>query len=269
MGPGFDSNQRCILIMKKFVLLGLVVVLFLTGCSKPYVQDPYKKYTKYSAADLYQRAQHAMQKHNYETAVKEYEALDGLYPFSEQAQRSRMDVIYAYYMNEDQTSTVIAADRYLHLQPRSKYADYVYYMRGVASFSKGQSWLQKRFNVSPADRDPERLMEAYQSFRSVVDRYPNSIYRKDCELRMAYLRNLIAEHYMRVANYYYSVDAYVAAADRASNVVSHFQGAKQVPDALAMLFNCYRRLHLADRAQQSYAILKANYPDSRAFRALS
>jgi outer membrane protein assembly factor BamD len=141
-------------------------------------------------------------------------------------------------------------------------------MRGVASFSKGQSWLQKRFNVSPADRDPERLMDAYQSFRTVVNNYPKSIYRQDSELRMSYLRNLMAEHYMRVAKYYYSIDAYVAAADRASDVVSHFQGARQVPDAWALLYQCYTRLHLPDRAKQTYDILKANYPDSRAFRSL-
>jgi outer membrane protein assembly factor BamD len=254
--------------MKKFALLALFAALFLTACSKPYVQDPYKKYTQYSAVELYNRAQVAMKKHNYDTAVKQYQALDGLYPFSKYAKRGRVDVIYAYYKNGDQTSTVVAAERYLHLQPRSRYADYAYYMRGVASFSKGQSWLQKKFNVSPADRDPERLLQAYQSFRTVVNRYPNSQYRQDSELRMSYLRNLIAEHYMRVAKYYYSVDAYVAAADRASDVVSHFQGAKQVPAALAMLYQSYKRLHLPGRAQQSYDILKANYPTSRAFKAL-
>ena len=254
--------------MKKFALIGLCAVLFLAGCSRPYVQDPYKKYAKYSAAELYAKAQDSLRKKNYDTAVKDFEALDGLYPFGKYAKRARLDVIYAYYMSDDDTSTVVAAERYLHLQPRSSGADYANYMRGVASFSKGQSWLQKKFNVSPADRDPKRLYQAYDSFRTVVQDYPNSIYFKDSALRMSYIRNLIAEHSMRVARYYYSIKAYVAAADRASEIVSHFQGATQMPEALALLVKCYRQLDLPERAEQSDEILKANYPDSKAYRSL-
>jgi outer membrane protein assembly factor BamD len=218
--------------------------------------------------ELYAKAQASLKKKNYDTAVKDFEALDGLYPFGKYAKRARLDVIYAYYMNGDDASTVVAAERYLHLQPRSKGADYANYMRGVASFSKGQSWLQKKFNVSPADRDSKRLYQAYDSFKTVVQDYPDSIYVKDSELRMAYIRNLIAEHSMRVARYYYSIKAYVAAADRASEIVSHLQEAKQVPDALAMLVESYRQLNLPERAEESYAILKANYPDSKAYRSL-
>lgn len=255
--------------MKKIALMCLCAALFLVGCSKPYVQDPYKKYAKYSASDLYSKAQIAMKKERYDTAVKDYEALDGLYPFNKYSKRGRLDVIYAYYMNGDEASSIVAAERYLHLQPRSQGADYAYYMRGVASFSKGQSWLQKKFNVSPADRDSARLLQAYNSFKTLVQRYPHSIYKKDSELRMAYIRNLLAEHYMRVSRYYYSMKAYVASADRASRVVSHFHGAKQTPEALAMLVRSYRKLKLPKRADESYAVLKANYPYSKAFQSLS
>jgi outer membrane protein assembly factor BamD len=255
--------------MKKIALIfSICGALLLSGCAQPYVKDPYKKYAKYSAHDLYAKAQKAMKNKHYDTAVQDFEALDGLYPFDTYARKARLEVIYAYYMNEDETSTVVAAERYLHLQPRSKGAAYAYYMRGIASFSKGQSWLQKKFNVSPADRDPARLLQAYSSFRTVVMRYPTSIYKKDSQLRMAYIRNLLAEHYMRVARYYYSINAYVAAANRASKVVSRYQGARQMPDALAMLVKSYRKLKLPSRAAQSYAILKANYPSSAAYKSL-
>lgn len=254
--------------MKKFVLLCLCGVLFLVGCTSPYVQDPYKKYAKYSAADLYAKADKALQRGHYSNAVKNYEALDGLYPFNRFAKQARLDIIYAYYMNGDDTSAVVAAERYLHLQPRSKHADYAYYLRGVASFAKGQSWLQKSFNVSPADRDSKRLYQAYNSFRTIVQDYPHSIYRKDAELRIAYIRNLLAEHTMRVAKYYYSIKAYVAAANRASQIVMHYQGVRQTPEALAMLVHCNRALHLPNRAYKSYAVLKANYPHSAAYRSL-
>lgn len=255
--------------MKKIIVVGLVVVaLSLGACSRPFVRDPYKKYTKYSATQLYNKAQTAMRNKNFDRAVAYLEALDGVYPFNRYASRAQLDAIYAYYEVGDDPSTLVAAERYIRLHPRSKDTAYAYYMAGIANFSKGQSWLQKKFNVSPADRDPKRLMEAYASFKMLLDRFPNSRYAKDTRLRVAYIRNLLADHAMRVSDYYFSIDAYVASANRASEVVSHFQGSDQVPRALAMLVKSYRKLKLPKKAAASYALLKANYPHSAAFRSV-
>lgn len=254
--------------MKKLLLTCLTTVFFLTGCNQAYIQDPYKDYEKYTALELYSRAKASLEQKKYDKAVKDFEALDGLYPFNKYAKQARLDIIYAYHKSGDDDATIVAADRYLHLQPRSKEAEYAYYMKGVASFSKGQSWLQKKFNVSAADRDPKRLMQAYQAFQTLVHFYPHSQYKDDAKLRMAYIRDLLAQHEMRVADYYYSRQAYLAAANRASTVVSHFQQSSQVADALAMLVKCYRHLKLPKLAAQSLAVLQKGYPNSKALKSL-
>ena len=254
--------------MKKLLLTCLSAAFFLTGCHEAYVQDPYKNYEKFSAAELYTRAKASLDKKKYDKAVQDFEALDGLYPFNPYAKQARLDIIAAYHKSGDDDATIVAADRYLHLQPRSKEAEYAYYMKGVASFSRGQSWLQKKFNVSAADRDPKRLLQAYQAFKTVVTAYPNSQYKQDSQERMTYIRSLLAQHELRVADYYYAREAYVAAANRAAKVVSQFKQSGHVADALAMMVKCYRKLHLTDQAELSYARLQKDYPTSKAFLAL-
>ena len=78
---------------------------------------------------------------------------------------------------------------------------------------------------------------------------------------MVYIRNAIARNNLKVADYYYSRHAYVAALNRARTVVFKFQGAPTVPDALVMMYKCYQKLNLTKDAQATLKVLQLNYPD--------
>ncbi|MBK8068386.1 MAG: outer membrane protein assembly factor BamD [Rhodanobacteraceae bacterium] len=51
--------------------------------------------------------------------------------------------------------------------------------------------------------------------RTVVQRYPKSVYAHDARRRMVYLRNRLADFEVNVAHYYEERGAWVAAAQRA------------------------------------------------------
>lgn len=254
--------------MKKIILTLALTLAFLAGCSQPYEKDPYRSYHKYTAAQLFNKAKKSIKKENFDVATKQLEALDGIYPFGPYAKTAQLDLIYAYYMNGEDASAVVAADRYVRLYPRSKDTAYAYYLRGLASFSVGESWLQRKLKVDPSQRDTSKLYDAYASFRAVVVYFPKSSYAADSALRMSYIRNLIAGHYMTIAEYYYSQKAYVAAANRASDVVQEFQESDKVPSALAMMVKSYRKMGLTKLAHKSYLLLAKDYPQSKAFRSV-
>ncbi len=252
--------------MKKILLL-LLLVSMIVGCSDK-DHDQFAAFRGHKAVDIYSKGEKALAEKNYDDAVKYFEALDALYPFGAYAQQGQLDIIYAYYMDNDIPSAIAASDRYVRLYPRGKHVDYAYYMRGVLGFSLGLSWLQKHVGVDPAPRDISSLQQSFSSFAILVQLYPNSPYAPDSLVRMAYIRNLMAKREVETAEFYMDRAAYVAAANRASYVVQHFNGSPQVAKALAIMVKAYTKLKLAKLAQSSYDVLQASYPNSREARRL-
>lgn len=248
--------------MKKLVLVVLSLAL-LAGCAKKDFATDYSAYQGKTAAQIYNEGKTDMDHGNYSHAVKAFEAMDAIYPFGPYAQQAQLDIIYAYYKSGDNTSAIIAADRYIHLYPRSKDVPYAYYMKGIVSFQPSGTWLQERFGSDRAQHDESGLQQAYADFAVVSEQYPNSEYAPDSRVRMAYIRNELAQHQLEVGQFYYEHKAYVASANRALNVVEHYEGAPQVIPALAILVRSYRNLQLNQEADYYTKLLKANYPNSQ------
>ena len=81
---------------------------------------------------------------------------------------------------------------------------------------------------------------------------------------MVFLRNNLAQYEMHVADYYMRRGAYVAAANRAKQVIESYQGTPAVPEALVIMVRAYRKLGLDDLAADAERVLKLNYPERAA-----
>jgi outer membrane protein assembly factor BamD len=244
--------------MKKFILL-CVSVLILAGCAnKPYVDNlaPYRKLT---ARQLYTGALQNMRKENYNEATKQFNAMDSLYPFGPYAQKGQLDTIYAYYMNDDKLEAEVAADRYIHLYPQGNNVDYAYYMKGLVNYRQGLSWLQRMWGVNPASRQATNMQVSFAAFNQLVQRFPNSQYTNDALLRMAYIRNILAEHQLAVAQYYMKRKAYVAVVNRINYVIENFSGSSSIQSALLMGIKAYKKLGLPNMMHQYQEIYQLNF----------
>ena len=252
--------------MKKIIVLisYLIWTIILSGCAHSNV-DEFAAFRAKTDSELLDSAENALAKKDYSKSVKLFEALDAIYPFGSYAEQGQLDIIYAYYKQGDDISALVAADRYTRLYPRGNHADYAYYMEGILAFSQNLSWLQKLVNIDPSSLDVSNLRQSFYSFQSVVVYFPNSIYAPDAKLHMAYIRNVMANRDILIAQFYMQRKAYVAAVNRASTVVQHYQGSPQVRDALVIMVKAYRRLGLTQMAEASAQVLSASYPDSKAF----
>ena len=162
-----------------------------------------------------------------------------------------------------------AADRYIRLYPRGRHVDYAHYMNGLIHFEQGGTWAQKLAHSDPAPHDLADKQQAFTAFSHIMHYYPHSLYAADSALRMAYIRNMVARKQILVAEYYFKRKAYVAAANRASYVVKHFNGTPEVQNALVIMVKAYRKLNLEQLADNSLRILQASYPDSEQLKELS
>lgn len=247
--------------MKK-ILIFLFAIL-LVGCSSNSNTDKYAAYRSLSEDQLYTDAQQAIVKGHYRVAVNSLEALDFMYPFGPYSRQARLDIIYAYYISKDNASALASADRYLRLYPNGPHAGYAYYMQGLINYEMGESQLRLRFHVDSALVDLSSKKQAYASFNTVVTQFPNSPYAKDSALRMAYIRNMIARKNVDIARFYYLRKGYVAAVNRASYVVSHFEGSPEVLPALVIMIKSYRAMGLTKMENKTLRLLENSYPNSK------
>lgn len=254
--------------MKKLLFIVVVLLeLIVIGCTKKNV-DPYCVSRNKTPMELLNTGEKALAKENYVEAVKNFKALNAIYPFWPRAQQAELDTIYAYYKSGDMASAIIAADRYIHLYPQGLHVDYAYYMRGVIGFDFGLSCLQKLADVNPAAHDVSTLQQSFAAFTTLVQNFPHSLYISDALTRMRYIRNLMAQREITIAEFYMKRYAYLAAANRASYVVQHFQGSPQVIKGLAIMVQAYRALNLPKIADSIYHLLQTNYPDAPELKLL-
>lgn len=248
-------------MMKRLLILLLAsTALILSACSDKGLHVSYAAYRNKTAEQLYNESVKDLKKGHDGRAVKALEAQNALYPFGAYAEQGSINMVYAYYENDEPDEAQAAADRYLRLYPRGNYSDYAYYMKGVVAFKQGYTWLQRKAGVDRSSRDLSNLKNAYMAFNQLVTEFPQSPYVPDAILRMRYIRNLYAKHNFDLAQFYYDKKAYVAAANRANEVVVHYAHSPYVIKALKIMIRSYRKLGLADMANNTQKILTASYP---------
>lgn len=239
----------------------LAFTLALGGCGLlPKVKD---ETAGWSAQKLYAEAKDNLNEGNYERAVKLFETLESRYPFGRYAQQAQLEVAYAYYKDNEPISAVAACDRFIKLHPNHPNVDYAYYLKGLANFNDDLGFLGKVVDQDLSERDPRAARDAFLAFKELVTRFPDSKYAADSAARMNYLVNALASHEVHVAKYYLKREAWVAAANRAKEVLKTYPEAPALEEALAIMVLTYDKLKLPDLRDDAQRVLNLNFPNSK------
>jgi outer membrane protein assembly factor BamD len=121
-------------------------------------------------------------------------------------------------------------------------------------------FLQKVWTLDASRRDLATPQQAYNDFKIVTERYPNSRYAGDARQRMVALRNLFARHELDIALYYLRRGAWVAAADRAKYMLETYPQTEYQNDAVATLGEAYTQLGNTTLAADARRVLQQNDP---------
>lgn len=212
-----------------------------------------------SARQLYQKANGEMRGNRFADAIESYTLLESRYPFGRYAQQAQLELAFLYYRQSNMDSAISSADRFIRLNPQHSHVDYAYYMKGLANFDKSKSFLNFILPRNPSDKDPAPLLAAFDIFKELIQKFPDSDYADDAKQRMIYLRNELAEHELTVADFYMRRGAYVAAANRAKYAMEKYQGAPIMPQAVYTLELAYRQLGINDLAYDTHKVYASNY----------
>lgn len=250
-----------ILPLIQTLLLALFTCSVLNGCAifgAPTQLDDTKGW---QADRIYEEGALKMSESNYDEALRYFQVLESRFPHGKYATQAQLEIIYAHYKKNDPVSTIAAADRFIKLHPNHKNVDYAYYLKGLATFNE-RGVFEKLTKQQINDRDPKALKLSFAALKELVDRYPNSRYIKDAQLRMLYIVNTLAQHEMHVATYYMDRKAYLAALNRAKYVLEYYPKSTSVEQALVIMVSAYDYMELSDLKEDSLRVLKTNYPDN-------
>jgi outer membrane protein assembly factor BamD len=252
--------------MRRFpVSILILFLLVLSGCAS-LDEDPTKGW---SAQRLYTEGKTALANKEYTSAISNFEKLEARYPYGPYAEQAMLEIAYAYYKSDEMASAIAAANRFVRTHPTHPHVDYAYYLMGLASFDEERSSLEKIFGTGdPSKRDPRALHDAYEAFKEVAQRFPNSKYADDSRKRLVSLLNAMAMSELHAANYYFARGAYVATVNRTKNVIENYQRTPAVEEALGLQALAYREMGLTDLMHDTRRVLEKNFPASHYLKKL-
>lgn len=203
--------------------------------------------------ELYNQALANMRAGRLTEASRKFEALDKQHPYSEFARKAMVLNSFATYRMGRYSDSINWARRYISLYPNSEDTAYAYYLIGLSYYRQ----------IPEVTRDQRVTRRAIQAFNEIIQRYPDSEYVPDAEVKLRFARDQLAGKEMQIGRYYQERKEYAAAVNRFRTVVEVYPNTRQVEEALARLVEVYYAMGLTGDAQAAAAVLGHNYPDSQ------
>lgn len=237
----------------------LLAAAMLAGCGTTKEED---KTAAWSPNRIYAEAKDEMSGGGWDKAVPLLEKLEGRAAGTPLAQQAQLDRAYAQYKSGEQAQALATLDRFIKLHPTSPALDYALYLKGIVNFNDNLgmfSWLTRQ---DLSERDQKAAKESFESFRELVNRFPESRYAPDARARMTYIVNSLAQYEVHVARYYMNRGAYVAAINRAQAAIADYREVPAIEEALFILVRSYDALGMTQLRDDARRVLETNYPQS-------
>lgn len=185
-------------------------------------------------------------------AIKYFQEIERLYPYSEWAKRSVIMQAYSQHKAKEYEESRSTAQRFLDTYPGDEDAPYAAYLMALSYYDQ----------IDDVGRDQGVTFQALQSLRGVIEQYPDSDYARSAMLKFELAFDHLAGKEMEIGRYYLKRGNNTAAINRFRTVVQDYQTTTHTAEALHRLTEAYLGLGLTDEAQTSAAILGHNYQSS-------
>lgn len=243
------------LAAKQLVIMAPVIIL--SACSG--LPDKGDELAALSPTNIYSQAEEAMNAGDWTKCTQYFTALQGRDPFGPLVQQAQLNAAYCYYRDNEIASANQVLDRFIQLYPNHQFIDYALYMKGLSNFNDDLGLFGRFSGQDLSERDPQAMLQSYEMFKSLVERFPHSQYTPDAVQRLRYIVNALASHEMHVAQYYFRRSAYPAAINRAQNALKKYEGAPANQESLKIMIQSYRALGEKQLAADAEKVMQATY----------
>lgn len=250
-------------VMRKILFYSIASTLtlsLLSGCGL--LPEKKDKTLNWSASQLYAEAKDELDNGGFDQATKLFQTLETRYPFGTYAQQAMMDTAYAYYRQGETQQALSTIDRFIKSYPNQEHVDYMYYLRGLVNLGDNTSIFDRFVHQDRSERDPQSLKDAFDSFKLLADKFPQSQYTPDAIIKMKYIVSMLVKYEMHVANYYYRRGAYISAINRAQKVLTEYPNSVLTKDALVLMRASYDAIGDTKLSADTKRVLADNFPNA-------
>jgi len=235
-----------------------ICALWLTGCSTATVD----KTIGMSPNAIYEEAKDQMDNGQWDKAIPYLEKLEARAAGTPLAQQAQLDKAFAHYKSGEPAQALATLDRFMKLHPASPALDYALYLKGLVNFNDDLGMFSALSRQDLSERDQKASKEAFESFRELVIRFPDSRYATDASQRMNYIVSSLAQYEVHVARYYFKRGAYLAAINRAQTAIADYREVPAQEEALFIIYKSYEALGMDALRDDAKRVLMVNYPQS-------
>lgn len=240
----------------------VALALLLSGCAA--MEDPVKYAKRKMIVNdsdgkplekpevMFDKAMAMVGKKQYSEAIKVFDEIEELYPFSRFAQRAMVISAYVNYREKNYTVTEAIMERFVDTYRNYKDLDYAYYLKAMAQYNQ----------IKDIRHDHEVAMKAHNSMLSIMALFPNSPYAHEVEDRVLVARYYLAAKDVDVGRFYMKSRDYLAAMLRFNKYLSEYPDAYYTPEILYRLVVCSEMLGMDRESGKYYALLSYNFPYS-------
>jgi outer membrane protein assembly factor BamD len=132
-------------------------------------------------------------------------------------------------------------------------------LASYAQYKLAESHLKQ---IKGVDRDPDPIHKALEVFEKLQKDYPRSRYDRNAVERIAACHQLIAEVHLKVGQFYYRRDAFLAAAHRFERILTLYPEMDIAGEALYYLALTYKDMGADDWARGKLIALTERFPNS-------
>jgi len=239
--------------LRPALFIPVFLLLAATGCvTQPQKPDPGREPA--AAQTIYEKGKAALTANDFEAAARQYRMLMASYPDSPFSVQAHMELAYAYYRAGDTSSTIATAERFMREHPDNPNVDYLYYLRGLASYDETIAFINREEKAAdPAMPPLSGLTQHY--FSELGERFPDSKYTQDAKVRLNHLRERLAGLELQRAKAAIERSDYATAALHARAVMENYPNSSHDREAAALTNMVYRMLDIENRQDKKQNIV--------------
>ncbi len=242
--------------MKKSLSLILTITLAFTLVACSSKKDKEVDVPKKPVEEMFAEAKKLMEKGKLERAIKEYQEIERLYPFSPYATKSRVMEAYSQYKDDEYDKAIDVIDDFVQLNPGNEEVEFMYYLKAICYYDR----------IQDVKRDQEITVKAQSAFEEVINRFPGTEYAKDSKFKLDLIKDHLAAKEMEVGRFYMRQKNYIAAINRFQAVVKQYDNTEQIEEALYRLVEVNTILGFDDEAVRYATVLGYNYPSGKWYK---
>ena len=251
-------------VKRIIIRLAAAVTVLAAACSLGGQQPEPKSadmlsYSK-DAAELYEKGMKKFEAKGCVDAVKIFTELKEKYPFSRYSQMADLRIADCDFETEEYATATEKYKEFTQRYPSHEEVDYASYKMALSTYKRIPG---KIFILPPVyERDQSFIKEAARDFKAFLDDSPESPYVKDAKKYYLECLNLLAEHELYVARYYFKKGKFKGTINRCNRVIEKLGESSLVPEAVLLLGECYLKMKKTDQAVATFTFLTSTYKAS-------